>query len=121
MQKKAGKKAAKDTVKTVAKETAKETAKTTAKVAAKTATKTAAAAAGTAVAPGVGTAIGMAAGYFFGLGLTRAGKGLPDISLLEPLAGALNVSVIELMSGHRIDNRNVTANLCRSRWYLCPV
>lgn len=49
------------------------------------------------------------------------GKGLPDISLLEPLAGALNVSVIELMSGHRIDNRNVTANLCRSRWYLCPV
>ena len=34
-------------------------------------------------------------------------KGLPDISLLQPLAGALGVSVIGLMSGAPIVNRNV--------------
>jgi transcriptional regulator with XRE-family HTH domain len=48
-------------------------------------------------------------------------KGLPDISLLEPLAGALRVSLIELMSGNAIDNHNVSANMRRSRWYVCPV
>ena len=33
-------------------------------------------------------------------------KGLPDISLLEPLAAALGVSVLELMQGEPIINRN---------------
>ncbi len=49
------------------------------------------------------------------------GKGLPDISLLEPLATALNVSLIELMSGYVVSNRNVSANLMRSMWYVCPI
>ena len=38
-------------------------------------------------------------------------KGLPDISLLEPLAAALGVSVLELMQGEPIINRNRAANL----------
>ena len=33
-------------------------------------------------------------------------KGLPDISLLEPLAASLGVSVLELMQGEPIINRN---------------
>ena len=48
-------------------------------------------------------------------------KGLPDISLLQPLAGALGVSVIELMSGAPIVNRNVSCNLMRSKLYVCPI
>ena len=48
-------------------------------------------------------------------------KGLPDISLLQPLAQALGVSVIELLQGQHITNRNISANLLRSRFYVCPV
>jgi len=48
-------------------------------------------------------------------------KGLPDISLLESLAGALSVSVIELMSGKAVNNKNVSANMLRSKLYVCPI
>ena len=48
-------------------------------------------------------------------------KGLPDISLLDSLAAALDVSVLELMSGNTVINRNVSANMLRSRIYVCPV
>ena len=48
-------------------------------------------------------------------------KGLPDISLLQPLSQALNVSVIELMNGEQIINRNISANMLRSKFYVCPV
>ena len=51
----------------------------------------------------------------------ETGKGLPDITLIEPLAGALGVSVIELMSGAHVENRNVSANLLRSALYVCPI
>ena len=48
-------------------------------------------------------------------------KGLPDISLLQPLAQALGSSVIELMNGEQITNRNISANLLRSKFYVCPI
>ena len=48
-------------------------------------------------------------------------KGLPDISLLEPLAAALGVSVLELMQGEPVVNQNRAANLLRSKLYVCPV
>ena len=48
-------------------------------------------------------------------------RGLPDIALMEPLAGALGVSVAELMSGNTVINRNVSANMLRSKFYVCPV
>ena len=48
-------------------------------------------------------------------------KGLPDISLLQPLAQALGISVIELMNGEHITNRNVSANLLRGKFYVCPL
>ena len=51
----------------------------------------------------------------------ETGKGLPDISLLQPLAQALGISVIELMNGEQISNRNVSANLLRSKFYVCPI
>ena len=48
-------------------------------------------------------------------------RGLPDISLLQPLAQALGLSVIELMNGEQITNRNVSANLMRGKIYVCPL
>ena len=48
-------------------------------------------------------------------------KGLPDISLLQPLAQALGISVIELMNGEHITNRNLSANMLRCKFYVCPV
>ncbi|MCI1722464.1 MAG: helix-turn-helix domain-containing protein [Lachnospiraceae bacterium] len=48
-------------------------------------------------------------------------KGLPDITLLEPLSQALGVTVSELLSGECIENRNRSANMLRSRFYVCPV
>ena len=51
----------------------------------------------------------------------ETGKGLPDISLLEPLAKALDISVIELLSGDLIFNRNKAANIAKSKIYVCPV
>lgn len=48
-------------------------------------------------------------------------KGLPDISLLDSLAAALDVSIMELMSGNTVINRNISANMLRSKIYVCPV
>lgn len=59
--------------------------------------------------------------FFFGLELTRAGKGYPDITLLEPIAEAFSVSITELISGDEIKNTNVSANMTRSLFYVCTV
>lgn len=48
-------------------------------------------------------------------------KGLPDISLIEPLAKALGVSVMELISGDTVINKNISSNILRSKFYVCPV
>lgn len=49
------------------------------------------------------------------------GKGYPDLSLLEGLAAALDVSVAELLSGKTVSNVNISANMLRSKFYVCPV
>ena len=48
-------------------------------------------------------------------------RGLPDISLLQPLSQALGISLIELMNGEPIANRNVAANMLRGKFYVCPL
>lgn len=48
-------------------------------------------------------------------------KGLPVISLLQPLAQALGICVIELMNGEHITNKNISANMLRCKFYVCPV
>ena len=48
-------------------------------------------------------------------------KGLPDITLIEPLANALSVSVMELMTGDTVINRNRSSNILRSKFYVCPI
>lgn len=48
-------------------------------------------------------------------------KGLPDISLLQPLARALRVSVMELMNGRSVINQNRSSNMAQTKFYVCPV
>ena len=49
------------------------------------------------------------------------GHGLPDISFLEPLAKALDISVIELFSGNEVRNQNKSFNMKKILFYTCPV
>ena len=51
----------------------------------------------------------------------ETGRGYPDITLLEPLAAALGVSVIELFAGRDVVNTNRVFNLLRMKFYVCPV
>ncbi|MBR5564652.1 MAG: helix-turn-helix domain-containing protein [Roseburia sp.] len=48
-------------------------------------------------------------------------KGYPDISLLEPIAKIFGISITELISGNAVRNVNVSANMLRSKFYVCPV
>lgn len=48
-------------------------------------------------------------------------KGYPDISLLEPIAKVLEVSITELVTGNPISNVNVSGNMLKSKFYVCPV
>ena len=48
-------------------------------------------------------------------------KGYPDISLLEPIARVFGVSITELISGNAVINANVSSNMLRSKFYVCPV
>jgi len=51
----------------------------------------------------------------------ETGRGLPDISLIEPLANVLQVSIPELLSGELIINKNRSANILKSNLYVCPI
>lgn len=49
------------------------------------------------------------------------GRGLPDITLLNPLAKALGLSLAELLAGKSIINANRCFNMKKSKFYVCPV
>ena len=51
----------------------------------------------------------------------ETGKGFPDVGLLESLGKALDVSVIELLSGEDITNLNKSCNMAKGKFYVCPV
>ena len=48
-------------------------------------------------------------------------RGLPDISLIEPLSKALGISVIELLSGADVRNGNRGSDMRKGAIYVCPV
>lgn len=48
-------------------------------------------------------------------------KGYPDITLVEPLARALGISMIELLAGNNVMNTNKPSDMRKSKWYICPV
>ena len=39
------------------------------------------------------------------------GRGLPDLSLMKPLCDELGISINELISGEKIDKKNIKINL----------
>lgn len=51
----------------------------------------------------------------------ETGKGYPDITLIEPIAKALNISIIELLSGETITNQNRSSNMRNIKLYVCPI
>lgn len=51
----------------------------------------------------------------------ETGRGYPDVTLLQPIADALSVSVAELLSGEAVVNENVSANILKSKFYVCPI
>ena len=51
----------------------------------------------------------------------ETGRGYPDIALIEPLAEALGVSVIELFSGEDVTNTNRSFNMLRMKMHVCPI
>ena len=51
----------------------------------------------------------------------ETGKGFPDVGLLEALGKALDVSVLELLSGEDITNLNKACNMAKGKFYVCPV
>lgn len=51
----------------------------------------------------------------------ETGRSYPDITLIEPLAKALGISTIELLSGESVTNRNRAFNMKRTQVYVCPV
>ena len=51
----------------------------------------------------------------------ETGKGYPDITLLEPIASVFGISITELLSGVPVSNTNLSSNILRSMFYVCPV
>ena len=51
----------------------------------------------------------------------ETGRGYPDITLLEPIAKVLGVSLAELFAGTAVTNANRVSNLLKSQFYVCPV
>lgn len=51
----------------------------------------------------------------------ETGRSYPDITLIEPLAKALGVSTIELLSGESVTNRNRAFDMKKAKIYVCPI
>ncbi|MFR8227257.1 MAG: helix-turn-helix domain-containing protein [Lachnospirales bacterium] len=48
-------------------------------------------------------------------------KGLPDISVIEDLAKALGTSITELLTGDLRKNENISGNMRKMHFYVCPI
>ena len=51
----------------------------------------------------------------------ETGRGYPDITLIEDIAKVFNVSVTELFSGDTVDNTNISSNMEKIKFYVCPI
>ena len=48
-------------------------------------------------------------------------RGLPDIGIIEELAKALRVSLSELLTGDLKTNENMSGNIKKIQFYVCPI
>ena len=51
----------------------------------------------------------------------ETGRGLPDIGIIEDLARVLGVSIAELLTGDCRENENMSGNMKKVHFYVCPV
>jgi len=51
----------------------------------------------------------------------ETGNGYPDIEMLEPISKVFNISIVELLNGNTITNSNISANLLKTNFYVCPI
>lgn len=51
----------------------------------------------------------------------ETGRGYPDITLIENIASIFKVSVIELFSGDTVENNNISSNIEKIKFYVCPI
>lgn len=51
----------------------------------------------------------------------ETGRGYPDITLIEDIAKTFNVSITELFSGDTVENKNVSSNVEKMKFYVCPI
>lgn len=51
----------------------------------------------------------------------ECGRGYPDITLLPSLSAALHVTVQELLQGRSVTNTNLSGNIRKSSFRVCPV
>lgn len=49
------------------------------------------------------------------------GRGYPDITMLESIAAVFRITVTELLSGTAIQNKNISGNMLRAKFYVCPI
>lgn len=48
-------------------------------------------------------------------------RGLPDLCIIEDLAKALGTSLSELLTGKLKNNENISGNMKKTQFYVCPV
>ena len=51
----------------------------------------------------------------------ETGKGFPDIAIIEDLSKALGSSIAELLTGDLRENENVSGNMKKAHFYVCPI
>lgn len=51
----------------------------------------------------------------------ETGKGFPDVAVIEDLAKALGTSIAELLTGDLRENENLSANMKKMHFYVCPI
>ena len=51
----------------------------------------------------------------------ETGRGYPDITFIEKIASLFSVSVSELLSGAEVSNRNISGNMLKASFCVCPV
>lgn len=51
----------------------------------------------------------------------ETGRGYPDITFIEKIASLFSVSVSELLNGAEVSNRNISGNMLKASFCVCPV
>lgn len=51
----------------------------------------------------------------------ETGRGYPDITFMEKIASVFSISLGELYTGEEVKNSNISGNMMKTSFYVCPV